>query len=337
MDANSRQDLRRLRVLRVLAEASNPIASTVIAEQLELAGEALSERTIRNYLQSLDRDGLTQYLPRRGRLITERGRRELASSRTLERVGFLSARIDRMSYAMTFNARERSGTVVVNTTVARSDDLKQYLDEMLAVFEKGYAMGRMVGLLQPGECLGDFRVPEGRVGLCTVCSITINGVLLKHGIPTFSRFGGLLELRQGRPVRFAEIITYDGTSIDPLEIFIRSGMTNYVGAVTCGDGLIGASFREIPSESRESTQELAAVLDDAGLGAFLAIGMGGQSLLGIPVMEGRAGAIVIGGLNPVAILEEHGIRAPSGALAGLLDYGRLFEYHELAERLDAMG
>ena len=47
-------------------------------------------------------------------------------------------------------------------------------------------------------------------------SITLNGVLLKHGIPTTSSFGGLLELREGRAIRFVEMIHYDGTSIDPL-------------------------------------------------------------------------------------------------------------------------
>ena len=47
----------------------------------------------------------------------------------------------------------------------------------------------------------------------------------------------------------------------------------------------------------------------------------------------RIGAIVIGGLNPVAILEEQGIEVASRALSGLVDYRRLFPYEELAERL----
>jgi repressor of nif and glnA expression len=54
-----------------------------------------------------------------------------------------------------------------------------------------------------------------------VCSITLNGVLLKHGIPTTSRFGDP-ELQNRKPMRFAEIIMYDGTSIDPLEVFIQT-------------------------------------------------------------------------------------------------------------------
>ena len=63
------------------------------------------------------------------------------------------------------------------------------------------------------------------------------------------------------------------------------------------------------------------------------IGRVGQVLLEIPVSEGRVGAIVIGGLNPVAILEETGVRVYSRALAGLTDFSRLFHYEELKSRI----
>ena len=157
--------------------------------------------------------------------------------------------------------------------------------------------------------------------------------LLKYGIPTNSRFGGLLELQGRKPTRFVEIIMYDGTSLDPLEVFIRSGMTDYLGAIKTGNGRIGASFREFPAESRDLVDDLAHKLEDVGLGGFQKIGLPGQALLGIPVSEGRVGAIVIGGLNPVAILEEQGIRVHSRALAGLIDFNRLFHYAELKSRI----
>jgi len=44
--------------------------------------------------------------------------------------------------------------------------------------------------------------------------------------------------------------------------------------------------------------------------------------------------IVMGGLNPVAILEELGIRVrQTGALAGLVEYRDLFSYEELPQRV----
>ncbi len=110
-------------------------------------------------------------------------------------------------------------------------------------------------------------------------------------------------------------------------------MTDYVGATQSGNGLIGASFREVPADSREHVLGLAAQMDEAGLGAIYVVGWPGQSLLEIPVSEGRLGMIVVGGLNPVAILEEKGVPVyRTGALAGLIEYSRLFPYQELAER-----
>jgi repressor of nif and glnA expression len=190
-----------------------------------------------------------------------------------------------------------------------------------------------VTLFASGERVGEVKVPPDKIGVGTVCSITLNGVLLQYSIPTTSRFGGLLEVADKKPVRFVEIINYDGTSIDPLEVFIRSGMTDYRGAVTTGAGKIGASFREFPGASRELVQELAGRLEQVGLGGFMRIGGRGQPLLEIPVNEGRVGAIVIGGLNPVAIIEETGHRVFSRALAGLVDFERLFPFEQLPDRI----
>ena len=187
-------------------------------------------------------------------------------------------------------------------------------------------MGTLMAFFAPGEQIGEVSIPEGYIGIGTVCSVTLNGVLLANRIPTTSVFGGLLELRQGKANRFVEIIRYDGTSIDPLEIFIKSGMTDYTGATKDGNGQIGASFREIPENGRERVIELAKELDEVGLGGFMEIGVPNQPLYGIPVNGDCVGAIVIGGLNPVAILVENGIEVYSKTLSGLLEYGKLFSY-----------
>jgi repressor of nif and glnA expression len=48
---------------------------------------------------------------------------------------------------------------------------------------------------------------------------------------------------------------------------------------------------------------------------------------------GRLGVVVMGGLNPVAILEETGMRVrQTGALAGLVNYRDLIPYDQLADR-----
>ena len=326
-------DRKHLTVLRVLKEAGSAFSSSKIAKQLFASGYPMSERTVRLYLKELDQQGMTQNLGHRGRLITEAGLRELESCRIIERVGFLSAKIDQMACQMDFNPATRSGTVVVNITLFPPGDLVESASLMCAVFKEGFAMGRLMALFAPGERIGEVTVPEGMVGVGTVCSISLNGVLLRHGIPTVSRFGGLLEVRKKKPIRFVEMINYDGTSLDPLEIFILSGMTDYIGAITSGDGRIGASFREFPAVSRNQVVEIAAHLEKLGLGGLYEIGWPSHPLFEIPVFEGRVGAVIIGGLNPVAVMIERGKRLSSKALAGLVSYDRLFPYHELDERI----
>ncbi len=326
----------RSEILQVLGKATAPATSARIARELERAGYQLSERTVRLYLSQLDEDGLTLSRGRRGHVISDRGLAELRTTPSVATIAFLSAKIDQMTFNMSFDLATRTGTVVVNLTLVDPEELAACADEICEVFAKGFAMGTRVALLAPGETLGSLAIPADRVGFCTVCSITMNGVLLKHGVPTNSRFGGLLELCDGRPVRFVEAIVYEGTTIDPLEVFSRSRMTNYRGALRTGNGLIGASFRELPADSRELVLNMNDRLIAVGLGGLLEIGWPGQSLLGQNVTHGRLGVVIAGGLNPMAIMDELGHRVESRALAGLLDYHRLFPYDELPCALKAV-
>ncbi len=324
-----KKEEKKLAILNVLRSIDGPVSSSEISDALSSVGQRVSERTVRLYLKQLDDQGLTESMGRRGRRITEAGINELDSSRIMDRVGFLSAKIDRMTFRMDFDLNKMAGTVVINITLVDPRELSPRVNMICKVFEEAYAMGRLVCLFRPGERVGHVTVPDGMVGVGTVCSITLNGVLLQHGVPTHSRFGGVLELRDKTVTRFVEAITYEGTTIDPLEVFIRSGMTDYVGAIETGNGRIGASFREFPAESRDLVEALAVRLNRVGLGGFVKIGLPGRALLEIPVSEGRFGAIVIGGLNPVSILEETGVRAYSRALAGLVDFSRLSPYQDL--------
>ncbi|MBF0550220.1 MAG: DUF128 domain-containing protein [Deltaproteobacteria bacterium] len=324
---------KQLAILRVIRDAGRPLTGSMITEELTALGVDISERTVRLYMLAMDQEGLTENLGKKGRRITERGIHELEDARIIEKVGLLSAKIDQMTFTMDFDLKSRTGTVVINVTLSDPDQFTSIMPQFCRVYKEGYAMGRLMTLLQPGERVGDILVPEGKVGIGTVCSITLNGVLLQHGVPVTSRFGGLLEIRDKKPTRFVEMITYDGTSIDPLEVFIRSGMTDYIGATETGNGRIGASFREFPAAGRNKVKDLARRLEEIGLGGFMRIGFPGQQLLEIPVIEGRVGAIVIGGLNPVSVFEETGRRVYSRALAGLISFDRLFHYAELEDRL----
>lgn len=332
-----KRERKRLAILDVLSTNERPLGSAKITDILTAQGMEISERTVRLYLQELDEQGMTINLGRRGRRITDTGMCEASDARVLERVGFLSGKIDTMAYRMKFDPERCQGQVVMNLSLVRPADITPERRKLIGkVFSKGYAMGKMMALFGPGETFCGTAVPEGMVGIGTVCSITLNGALLKYGVPTVSRFGGLLELQNGRPTRFIELINYDGTSIDPLEIFIRSGMANYIGAVTTGNGRIGASFREFPADGIDTVYAVSGRLEEIGLGSLMCLGKPGQAIYGVPVGPQRAGAVIIGGLNPMSIFEETGLRVQSRALSGLIDFRRLFHYSEFRERLDTI-
>lgn len=329
---------KRLAILDVLNRSGQVLSSTRITELLMAQNIDISERSVRLYLCELDEEGLTDNLGRRGRIITEKGKHEADASRVLEGVGLLSGKIDAMAFRMDFDPALRRGSVVINVSAIPLDEFTETRRALIEkVFAKGYSMGSLLSLFPPGEKFGSVSIPPGHVGIGTVCSITLNGVLLRRGVPTVSRFGGLIELRNGVPTRFTDIIHYDGTSIDPLVVFIRSGMADYVNAVTSGNGRIGVSFREFPADSLEAVRGISKQLEALGLGSLLCLGNPGQSLYGVPVGPQRVGAIIIGGLNPMSIFEETGVHVQSSALSCLVDYNSLFHYTELKERLASLG
>ncbi|HUU49686.1 MAG TPA: NrpR regulatory domain-containing protein [Nitrospinota bacterium] len=310
-------------MLRVLKDARRPLGSTKIAEKIENYGINLSQRTVRYYLAITDRLGLTRNLGRRGREITPAGEEELKSALVIDKVGLIASKIDTISYKLSFSPKTLRGDIILNISLIDKEDFKRSLKYILPVLEKRLGMGEFIVFQEPENQLGEYYVPPLKMAIGTICSVTINGILLNYGIPVRSRFGGLLEMRDGEPLRFTEIISYDGSSLDPLEIFIKGNMTTVNNVVLTGNGLIGASFREIPAVSIAEVNKIRKKLDQIGLGGILIIGKPGQNLLDISVHEGRAGMVVFGGLNPLAAVEEKGIKTQNLAMGTLYEFKKM--------------
>jgi repressor of nif and glnA expression len=316
-------------ILKILTDAGKPLGGTRIAAKLQDVGIDLSQRMVRNYLQRMDQNGLTQNLGKKGRRITPKGEEELKSAFVIEKVGFVASKIDNLTYQMDFSLRKKKGKIILNISSIDIRDIDEAIHQVQLAFRAGLGMGRFVVLGFPGSKVGNGIIGGGKVAISTVCSVTINGILLNEGIHTTSRFGGLLELVEGRPFRFTEIINYDGSSIDPLEIFIKGSMTSVREAVLTGNGKIGASFREVPSMGMPRIEMIRKRLDIVGLGGIMMIGKPGRPLLDIPVSEGRVGMIVAGGLNPIAAVEESGIATENVAMGSLFEFEQLVPFWEL--------
>ncbi len=327
----TKADRIRNGILKALSEDDAPAGAAKLTQRLRAMGLELRPRTVRAHLLSLDREGLTSMVSRRqGRQLTERGRRELTNADAFSKLGFVAAKVDDLGYRMSYSTRSGRGTVVTNMALIRDRDLSRALLHVAPAFRAGLAVSDRLAVVRAGETIGSFTVPLGSVVLATICSVTVNGVLLSSGIPVTSRFGGLLEMRDGVPVRFVDVIEYRGTTVDPLEVFIGAGMTEVSQCAKTGSGIIGASFREIPAGAGALAKRVLARLHERGLGGDLAMGEGSLPLFDIPVTEGRTGLIVMGGLNPLAILREVGVPATTRSLSGLADISSFMPFEDAA-------
>jgi len=319
-----------LAILKVLDKHSDTIlGSREISRQLKAHGVELTERTVRYHLRILDERGFTKVFGKEGRKITQKGKEELAQALVSEKIGFIISKIETLSYLTDLDLEKNEGNVILNVSYFPEEKLKEALRIMKPVFASPYVMCNKVILYRGGEKIGDIIVPDKQIGFGTVCSVTINGMFLKAGIPVASKFGGVLQIENAEPSRFTSLISYEGSSLDPLEIFIKSHMTDVLGAVKNKSGKVLASFREIPVVSLERARQLSEELRQKGIGGILMIGNPNQPLIEMPVAVDKAGMIIVGGLNPLAALEEAGIQTVSKAMSTLYKFSELIKFKEL--------
>ena len=129
---------------------------------------------VRYYLDEMDAQGFTENLGRPGRRLTSRGREELESAVAVDRVGFVSARVDDLACSLTFDLEVtvvkefdviavEGAAIMVNTRETESvqkigsEDLTDF-----AVDSVEEAVGRQAGVVSRG---GELFVRGGRSGL----------------------------------------------------------------------------------------------------------------------------------------------------------------------------
>lgn len=320
-------------MLKLLGEARAPLGARVMSRMLRDYDIELTERAVRYHLKLMDGRGLTFEQDRHGRVITDKGREELANALVTDKVGFVIAKIDSLTYQTDFDVDTKRGNVVLNLSFIPEEDFPRALKVMAPVFAARLCLSPRVAVAAAGDKVGSVTVPHGKVGLGTVCSVTLNGILSKMAIPVESRFGGILQVVSGRPVRFTELITYEGSSVDPLEIFIKSNMSSVIEAADTGNGKILAGFREVPAVCMDEVRDLFEKLKTLDIVGLLAMGRSGQPLFEVPVPVGRCGIVIAGGLNPLAAVGEAGIEAEDSALATLALYEDLEPFADVWRKM----
>ncbi len=323
-------DRKILSILRVLQTSQQPMGGRLIALQLTDHGVVLSERAVRYHLKIMDERGLTTLKGNQdGRIITEKGMAEIKNALVKDKVGFAITKIELLAFRTTFDYQTCHGNVPLNVSFFNKADFTKAIRAMKPAFEKGYCASQLVAVAKAGERIGDLLVPDDQIGLGTVCSIVINGTLLKAGVPMDSRFSGILQFIDGRPIRFTEIINYDGCSLDPTEIFIKAHMTSVNEVISSGNGEILANFREIPAMCLPVVEKVLDGLKASGIDGILVKGAPSEPVCEVAIQPNKVGLILTGGLNPVAAAQEAGVEVENHSMSTVVDYHRLINFTEL--------
>jgi len=143
-------DQRIKTILKIIGESKEPIGSAEIAEKLKGYGIEMPERTVRYHLKSINDQGLIQVHWKEGRKITRKGLEELRDAFVSDKLGFMSSRIDTLSYKMDFDIHEMRGTVILNLTLIAERDFKKALEIMAPVFKKKLSTGDRVAVAGAG-------------------------------------------------------------------------------------------------------------------------------------------------------------------------------------------
>lgn len=232
---------------------------------------------------------------------------------------FIHNQIVEYSMQVTYNPLENEGTVVYNLFLTPETEREYAIQTIKRVAAAGITVGDMVRFIEPGETVEGYTVPNGMIGICTLCSITLDGILLRRGIVTNPIGGGVIEVESNLPRRFTHMILYESTTFDPLQVMASQDLTSVNQVMRQGDGFILGNVRECHMEAENILAEVLDECADSHFSGILEVGMPNASILGVPVSPQYLGVVALGGTNPFAAMKEEGHPVTTLAIKGLMD------------------
>ncbi|MDD1652124.1 MAG: NrpR regulatory domain-containing protein [Methanomicrobiales archaeon] len=306
-----------LEILRILKEHREPMGAKRLSEMMAERGFVLTDRAVQYYLRYLDDMGFTEKVGNTGRVLTPLGLSETESALVDERIGFIISRLERLAFRTTFDPSTSTGDVAYNLSVVAEDDLDRVCRTFDRVTEAGYGFFSTYRILDR-----DPRIPPGHAGIVTICSITMDGVLQRMGVPVRMAFGGTLIHSRGKVQGFAHLVGYRGTTIDPLQLFISAGLTTIRSVVDGETGMALANVREVPSGARPRVESMVSLMRECGFLFPVAMGSRVFNLAPSPY---RLSLVSYSGLNMVGCGIEEGISIRTEIGAGNIPFSKVMD------------
>jgi len=241
---------------------------------------------------------------------------------------FVNHNIEDFAIQVTFDPVAGDGKVVYNLSLIKNEDLDYAISVLKDANKTGISVSGMVKFFSSGEKVADFAIPKDCTGICTMCSITFDGLLIRRGIPINPIGGGVVEIENRTPIRFTHIILYEHTTIDPLQVLISQKTTSITNVMRRGSGNILANIREFHMESEHLVGNVLDELSSSSYSGILEVGMPNLSLLGVPVSPQYVAIAAIGGTNPMAAIREGGRWIQIQAMKGLMEIQQMDEIRD---------
>jgi len=312
-----RTERKYIEILRILREHEDPVGAKRLSELMAERGFVLSDRAVQYYLSYLDSMGFTEKIGNQGRILTPLGLGETENALVDDRIGFIISKLERLAYRSTFDPETSTGDVAYNLSIVKKESAEKVRDAFDEVVRSGCGFFNSYRMIEH-----DPRVPQGSVGFITLCSISMDGVFQRNGIPVRMAFGGRLEIEQGLPKRFKDLIGYRGTTIDPLDLFISAGLTSISNYTKSKTGIVLANVREVPSGAKKHVEETIRLMNACG---FIFPVMMGNQVLNLPNNPFRLSIVAFSGLNYIGNTVENDIEIKTEIGAGNIPFSRVIE------------
>ncbi len=307
-----------IEILRILKDHQEPMGAKRLSEILAERGYVMTDRAVQYYLRYLDNRGFTEKVGNQGRVLTPAGIMETDRALVDDRIGFVISKLERLAFRSTFDPDTATGDVAYNLTIVPDEILEPVCERFDKVRDAGCSFFSGYSFLDR-----DPRVPSGYTGILTVCSITMDGVFQHNGIPVKVAYGGTIQIEHKRPVRFMDIIGYQGSTVDPLQLFIGSGLTSITSYINTGSGLLLANVRQIPGGAEEHGKSLIEAMQACGFRFPLSMGKG--RIFNLLTDPHRISLVSFSGMNSIGCAVEAGFRIKTEIGAGTIPFSRIVD------------
>ena len=228
------------------------------------------------------------------------------------KISFLLSKTWNLIQQVNFDIEKRKGDIISNVSYMDKDDIDRALDIMEETYNDNPKY------INPYYKIINHPTDDSRIGLATICSLSIDGILIDNGIMSNPKYGGLLELTE--PPLFIDLISYNGSTEDPHKLFIAKNMTSITK--NNGPNKILASFKEIPYISREQSVQLLDILNNVGFSIYK-IGKPREVTYNAKADNYNFGIVTGSGLNTIGAIKEKGIKVKVKAIEKLLPFEKM--------------